>query len=323
MVSGFTTTRQHGDKPYMLSTMALPQGIIPVLQTPFHESGAVDRDSLLRLIDEAINAHAAGILYPAVASEVACLSTAERTDLLRDVVAAVNGRVPVIAGASSSDPDVSRALCRAARDLGASACLIAVPAECYAAPATTAAYFEKATLDSALPLIIQDLEFNGPGLPLETMQTLTDSLPTLAGWKIETVPSGPKYTAARLRFGSSCHISGGWAVTQLIEALDRGVDAMIPEASMVGVYHAIFAAHRAGRRDEALRLFRLLLPVIAYTNQEIVTAIAFFKRLLVRKGIFQTETLRWPGVRWDSYNTRIAEELISHYLAIEGSLNGE
>jgi hypothetical protein len=94
-------------------------------------------------------------------------------------------------------------------------------------------------------------------------------------------------------------------VTQLIEALDRGVDAMIPEASMVGVYHAIFAAHRAGRRDEALRLFRLLLPVIAYTNQEIVTAIAFFKRLLVRKGIFQTETLRWPGVRWDSYNTRM------------------
>jgi 4-hydroxy-tetrahydrodipicolinate synthase len=303
--------------------MVLPHGIIPVLQTPFEESGAVDRAGLLRLVEDALTANAAGILYPAVASEVAWLSATERTDLLREVVATVKGRVPVIAGASSPDAEVSRTLCQTAREIGASACLIAVPPACYAAPETTVRFFEQATAGCRLPLVIQDLEFNGPGLALDTMQALADALPALAGWKIETVPAGPKYTAVRQRFGAHCHISGGWAAAQMIETLDRGVDAMIPEASMVRVYHAIYTAHRAGRRDEALRLFRLLLPVIAYTNQEIVTSIAFFKRLLVRKRIFQTETLRWPGFQWDPFNSRIAEELISHALATEASLNVE
>ncbi|HTI49727.1 MAG TPA: dihydrodipicolinate synthase family protein [Planctomycetaceae bacterium] len=303
--------------------MALPYGIIPVLQTPFDDAGAVDRDSLSRLVEDAIAARVDGFLYPAVASEVAWLSPSERSDLLRHVVATINGRVPVIAGASSPDAEVSRNLCRESQQIGATACLIAVPPACYAAPATTVPFFEQAAKDCALPLVIQDLEFNGPGLSLDTMQALADALPSLAGWKIETVPSGPKYTAVRNLFGSSCHISGGWAVAQLIEALDRGVDAMIPEASMVRVYHAIYSAYMAGHRDEALRLFRLLLPVIAYTNQEIVTSIAFFKRLLVRKEIFRTETLRWPGFHWDPFNTRIADELISHCLAIEGSLDVE
>jgi 4-hydroxy-tetrahydrodipicolinate synthase len=35
------------------------------------------------------------------------------------------------------------------------------------------------------------------------------------------------------------YIAGGWAVTQMIEALDRGIDAIIPESSMARVYTAI------------------------------------------------------------------------------------
>ena len=90
---------------------------------------------------------------------------------------------------------------------------------------------------------------------------------------------------------------GGWAIAQMIEAMDRGVDALIPEASMVAVYSTIWDLHHAGRREEAVRLFRQLLPVVAFTNQEIRLCIAFFKRLLVRKGIFSGETMRLVGVR--------------------------
>jgi 4-hydroxy-tetrahydrodipicolinate synthase len=232
----------------------------------------------------------------------------------------VAGRVPVIAGASAAEPVLSQRLCRQAVEHGASACLIAVPADCYASPESLIPFFRQAAADCALPLIVQDLEFNGPGLKLDQMRALADALPTLAGWKIETVPAGPKYTAAREAFGERYCIMGGWAITQMIEALDRCVDALIPESSMVRVYDAIYRAHVAGHRDEAVRLFRQLLPVVAYTNQEIVTSIAFFKRLLCRKGIFQTESLRWQGFQWDRFNSRIADELISHYLAIEATL---
>jgi 4-hydroxy-tetrahydrodipicolinate synthase len=79
----------------------------------------------------------------------------------------------------------------------------------------------------------------------------------------------------------------------------------------------IASLHRTGQRDAALRLFRELLPVLTYTNQEIRTSIAFFKELLVRKGIFRTATMRGTPFAWDQYNRRIAEELIDLYLVLE------
>jgi dihydrodipicolinate synthase/N-acetylneuraminate lyase len=84
----------------------------------------------------------------------------------------------------------------------------------------------------------------------------------------------------------------------------------------VRVYAAICRMYRVGNRAGALNLFRQLLPVLAFTNQEIGTSIAFFKRLLVRRGIFANERMRHPGFAWDVHNTRIADELIELYLKL-------
>jgi 4-hydroxy-tetrahydrodipicolinate synthase len=170
-----------------------------------------------------------------------------------------------------------------------------------------------------LPLVIQDLEWSGPGLSIGTIRELAGRIPSLIGIKVETVPAGPKYTQVREALGPGVWIAGGWAAPQMIEALDRGVDAMIPECSMVRVYARVFELHRSGARDEAVRLFRGLLPVLAFANQEIRTSIAFFKRLLVRKGLFAGETMRGEAFEWDEYNTRVAEELLQHYLELERS----
>jgi dihydrodipicolinate synthase/N-acetylneuraminate lyase len=75
--------------------------------------------------------------------------------------------------------------------------------------------------------------------------------------------------------------------------------------------------HLAGDRPGAQRLFRRLLPVLAFTNQDVATSVAFFKRLLVRKGIFATGAMRMPGFSWDPHNRRIADELVDHYLRLE------
>jgi 4-hydroxy-tetrahydrodipicolinate synthase len=106
----------------------------------------------------------------------------------------------------------------------------------------------------------------------------------------------------------------------MIEALDRGVDAIIPESSMVPVYSAIDRLHRSGERTAAVRLFHELLPVLAFANQEIHTSISFFKELLVRKGIFRTAVVRDSSFVWDEYSRRIAAELIEHYIRLEESL---
>jgi len=294
-----------------------PRGIISVLQTPFDAEGGVDEASQERLVEDAIAAGVDGFLVPVVASEVAELTSEERELIVRRVAQQSHGRVPVVVGASSADPQECCRFAQVAESVGATAYLVAVPNELYGSPEKILGFFQRIARSCPLPLLIQDLQFGGPGMTIETIQQLQVELPTLAGLKIETLPAGSKYTAVRNALGPDFFIAGGWAVPQMIEALDRGVDAMIPESAMVRVYVAIDRAHRAERRERAIELFRELVPILAFSNQELLTSIAFFKRLLTRKGIFSGENLRAKGFAWDTYNRRIADELIDHYLELE------
>jgi len=295
----------------------LPRGIVSILQTPFTTAGAVDADSLVSLIEAALHGGVSGFLAPAVASEVDFLSRPEREEIIRLVAAAVAGRVPFVVGASSDDPEVCRHFAQLAEQVRAAAYVVAVPPPLYARLEELPGFFHSIARGCDLPLVIQDLQWNGPGLPVATLVKLKEHLPTLAGVKIETVPAGPKYTAVRRALGKDFFIGAGWAIPQMIEALDRGVDSLMPESSIVAVYSAIVRAHASGDRLKALRLFRQLIPVPTFTNQEIGVSIAFFKRLLVRKGVFRTAVMRRPWAGWDEFNERIADELIELYLALE------
>jgi len=252
-----------------------------------------------------------------VASEVVCLSPDERRAVVHEIAAAARGRVGLVVGASADDVGACRAMAEVAESVGAAAWLVAVPNEFYRDPGGVVVFFREVAARCSLPLVLQDFEAGGSGLAVDVLRRIRQSVPTLAGAKIETVPAGPKYTAVREAFGADFYIAGGWAVPQMIEALDRGVDAMIPESSMVRVYAAILRFYRSGDRPSAQALFRRLLPILAYTNQELLTSIALFKRLLVRRGIFETETMRLGGFYWDRYSESIAEELIELYFEVE------
>jgi 4-hydroxy-tetrahydrodipicolinate synthase len=297
--------------------MSLPNGIVPLLETPFDERGRMDADSLARLVEDTIRGGAAGLTAPLVASEVHSLTDAEREQIIRTCAREIAGRVPFIAGASSEDPASCRAFARLAEEVGADAYLVAVPAALYGHTEEIVAFFRSATVESGAPLIIQDLQWNAPGLDLGTIERLRDELPTLAGLKIETVPAGPKYTAVRKAFGPEFYICGGWAVTQLIEALDRGVNGMIPESALIRVFAAVYRAYSRGERSEAVRIFRELVPVLVFSNQELYHSIAFFKRVLARKGLLKTAAMRPPGYAWDTFSLRIADEVIDYYVELE------
>jgi 4-hydroxy-tetrahydrodipicolinate synthase len=295
----------------------LPKGIVSVVQTPFATDGSVDSASVGRLISAAIDDGVHGFLGPVVASEVAFLSRQEREQLIHSVAEAIEECVPFIVGASSDAPEDCQHFARLAKRVKAAAFLVAVPPGLYRQPEKVPGFFQSVTEESDLPLVIQDLEWNGPGLPLSMLARLKELMPNLGGIKIETVPAGPKYTEVQREFGKDLFIAGGWAITQMIEALDRGVDALMPESSMIPVYSQIYRAYMNGDRPKALALFRRLLPVLTFTNQEIGLSIAFFKRLLVRKGLFTTAVMRQPWAGWDEFSLRIADELIELVLQLE------
>ena len=299
----------------------LPRGIISVLQTPFDDNRDVDTKSLERLVEHAIGAGVNGFLVPAVASEVDTLSAKEREHVVEVVLKASGRRVPVIVGASAPSEEDCAAFARYAERVHADAYLAAVPSLLYAHQEKVQPFFAHVAASTSLPLVIQDLQFGGYGLRIEEIERLWETIPRLAGFKVETVPAGPKYTAIREKLGASVFVAGGWAIPQMIEALDRGVDALVPESSMVPVYRRVYELYESGRRSEAVTLFRRILPVLSYTNQELLTSIAFFKRLLCRKGIFAREHMRLPGFQWDRFSERIAEELIVLVLEVEATVS--
>jgi len=82
------------------------EGIVPVMLTPFDESGAIDYGGLERLIEWYLEHGADALFAVAQSSEMQFLSLEERAALARFVVDKVAGRVSVVAsGHISDDPD--------------------------------------------------------------------------------------------------------------------------------------------------------------------------------------------------------------------------
>ena len=290
----------------MRNPVAAMRGIVTVLNTPFTEADTVDLDALRRNIEIALEAGVAGFLVPAMAAEVDKLSEAERLAMVRTTIDAVNGRVPVIGGASAADAESRERAARALIDAGCPGILASIPY-------TDDASYERhvRALADLRPgfLMLQDWDFAGYGLPVPLIVRLFESIEAFAAIKIEVVPAGVKYSEVLAATGGEIHVSGGWAVMQMIEAFDRGVYAVMP-TGMHAIYTEIYRRCAAGNRTAARALFEHLLPVLAFSNQHLDISIHFFKRLLWRQGIYPTARVRPPTLPFDTIHMQIADELI-------------
>lgn len=286
-------------------------GIVTVLNTPFRADDAVDLDSLAANVRLALDAEVSGFLIPALASEAGKLSRQERLDMVRAVVQAVEGRVPVIGGASAA---AQAERCDYAEHLIALGCdgvLVSIPY-------TNDEAYERDMREVARRtpfLMIQDWDFQGYGLPVPLITRLSQEIEAFQSLKVEVVPAGVKYSEVLAATHGRLHVAGGWAVTQCIEALDRGVHSLMPTGMHV-LYTAIYQRYKRDQRADAQRLFRGLLPVLAFSNQHLDISIHFFKRLLHREGVYATPNVRQPILPFDAYHERISDELIEYVLAL-------
>lgn len=282
-------------------------GIITVLNTPFTEKDEIDVPSLERNVRYAMASGVAGFLVPAMASEVGKLTPAERQLMVKTVLEVADGKVPVIGGASAADGPARISAARGLLDLGCSGILVSIPY------ANDSQYEHDVREIAALNpgfLMLQDWDFNGFGVPVELIVRLFEEIDCFRSLKIEVVPAGVKYTRVLEATGGRLHVCGGWAVMQIIEALDRGVHAFMP-TGMHEIYTRVYSLYQLGKRREAQTLFNRLLPVLAFSNQHLDISIHFFKRLLHEQGIYTTPRVRPPLLEFDTYHQEISKELIA------------
>jgi dihydrodipicolinate synthase/N-acetylneuraminate lyase len=288
-------------------------GIVTVLNTPFKADDTIDHRALKNNVRDALNAGVAGFLVPAMASEVYKLTETERIGMVDAVLAEVNGQVPVIAGGGETDIVKSKRLLKSYCDLGCRQVLFQIP---YQNPAQFQSHFaELANLDVEM-IMLQDWDASGYGLPDELIVALFEAVDTFKCLKIETVPAGVKYSKVLELTGGQLNISGGWAVSQMIEGLTRGVHAFMP-TGMHWIYTEIYKLWMDSHKQEATSLFRELLTILAFSNQHLDISVHFFKQLLHQQGTYPTARVRQPILPFDPIHQEIANELITQVNAME------
>ena len=147
------------------------QGSIVALVTPMVESGAVDKESLKKLIDFHIAQGTDAVVAVGTTGESATLDEAEHCDVIKSVVDYAAGRIPVIAGTGSNSTTEAIALTRKAKLAGADACLIVTPY--YNKPTQEGLYLHYKAIAEAVD--IPQILYNVPG------RTACDMLPETVG----------------------------------------------------------------------------------------------------------------------------------------------
>ncbi len=147
------------------------QGSIVALVTPMYENGAIDKESLEKLVQYHINQGTDALVAVGTTGESATLSENEHCEVIKTVVDYVSGRIPVIAGTGSNSTTEAINLTRKAQQAGADACLIVTPY--YNKPTQEGLYLHYKTIAEAVD--IPQILYNVPG------RTACDMLPETIG----------------------------------------------------------------------------------------------------------------------------------------------
>ena len=287
-------------------------GIVGVMNTPFSDNNQIDVESIKRYVNYVVDCGGVALLVTAMAAEINKLSIAERELIVKTAIREMKGRLPVIGGASVNAGESVFDMVDIYSDLGCDSILVSVP---FTNEKEYLETIEKIADRIDTVLVVQDWDFEGFGIPVDTVKKMFNKIDKFQSLKVEVKPAGVKYSAVINATDGKLNVSGGWASSQMIEALDRGVNAFM-STIFTDIYSEIYKLHRSGERQKAIELFNEFLPVISFSHQHIDISIHFNKLTNYKLGLFSTPNVRKPILEFDKYHRRIADELINRTIKL-------
>ncbi len=103
------------------------RGSIVALVTPMHADGSVDWERLRKLVDWHVAQGTDAIVAVGTTGESATLGFEEHDLVIREIISAAGGRIPIIAGTGANSTEEAIRLTRDAQRAGADACLLVTP----------------------------------------------------------------------------------------------------------------------------------------------------------------------------------------------------
>lgn len=238
------------------------RGVFPAITTKFSDNNQIDFALFEKNMNYQIEAGVDGVILGGTLGESSVLTSTEKTDLIRFTVEKVSGKIPVVMNIAEGSTAEAVKIASDAEKNGASALMLLPPMRYKSDHRETVAYFGAVAESTSLPIMI----YNNP-VDYKTEVTL-DMFEDLTQYKnINAVKESTRdisnVTRMINRFGDRYRILCG-VDTLAMEALLMGADGWV--AGLVCAFPketvAIYRLVKAGKLDEALKIYRWFLPIL-------------------------------------------------------------
>lgn len=272
------------------------KGIFTIAATPFLPDGALDFDSIDRMVDAYIEKGANGLTILGMMGEAGKLSSEESVAVVRRV--ASRCVVPVIVGVSAPGFAAMTALSAEAMDAGASGVMVAPPKGLQTDAQIISYFHNAAEALQNIPFVLQDFPLaTGVQISPSVVLQIVEDCPTCVMLKHEDWPGLEKISALRKASDAGSRrisILCGNGGMYLLEELLRGADGAMTGFGYPEMMRQVLDAYQAGDLDRARDIFDAYMPMIRYEAQPGM-GLAIRKYSLARQGIIAHPTLRKPG----------------------------
>lgn len=292
-------------------------GVYNIMATPFDEEGQIDVDSLQRLVDFQIGAGADGLTILGIMGEAHKLVDEERLLVTRTVMDQVDGRVPVVVGASAGGPDAALWLGRQAQAIGAAGVMCAPPQNLRNLDAVYE-YYRRLAAGLTIPVVVQDEPVQtGVQMPAAFLGRLCNEIEGCAAIKLEDAPTPQKVTQVLAQLQRPAPVFGGLGGAQFYYELQRGAAGTMTGFAFTEILVSIYQQHRNGNVAGARATHYRNLPLIAYEAQPQV-GLALRKEILRRRGAIASAAVRQPAMRPDAAALAELDEILAQLGLTEG-----
>jgi 4-hydroxy-tetrahydrodipicolinate synthase len=271
--------------------MALLEGVLTAMATPFEEGGAVDDAAARSLAADVVEHGSHGIVVAGSTGEAATLDDDEHIALLRSIVDEVGDRAAIVCGTGTNDTRHSIELTKAAADAGAEAALIVTPYYNKPNPAGIVAHFE--AIASAVP----DLPLIAYNIPSRVVVNVPPG--DLAGLaEIDNVVGVKQANDDELQLIDGLAVLAGNDDSFMRTLEIGGAGGILVASQVVGPQmREIWDAAQAGDLDRAREINDGLRPL--YEALAVTTNPIPIKAALEMAGLIPTDALRLPMVPAD------------------------
>lgn len=277
------------------------KGVYLIAVTPFTDSGALDLASTDRMVDFCLEKGVTGLTVLGIMGEAPKLTMEESRTFVKQVLARVAGRVPVVVGASAPGFAPMKELTLSVMDLGAAGVMVAPPSTVRTDDQITA-YFDMVneTLSADVPWVLQDHPVaTGVQMSTGVVLKILKNSPGCVMLKHEDSPGLAKLSAIRAasdrgELKRMAILTGNGGGLFLPEELTRGADGAMTGFAYPEMMVDVCAAHARGDVERAHDLFDAYLPLARYEQQAGI-GLAVRKHILMKRRVIASEAVRKPG----------------------------